>query len=269
MSGAIVKLADRREAKNELAELFKRAETTNLIHYSCESFYDRTDGSSPRITSIAVRNLNNAQTVSFSIHQIAEEQQVPSSEIEANYDDLERKMLDGFFEFVHRRDTYHWIHWNMRDINYGFPAINHRYKVLGGIPIQIPEGNLHDLARLLIAIYGAKYADHPRLESVVSMNHMTNMDFLTGKQEALAFENKEYVKLHQSTLRKVDILAAIAQRENSSDLKTKARRRDIYGLSVIAWVDVIYDHWVGKLFALIGVVATLIGTILTIYTLFR
>ena len=50
------------------------AEASNcwVIHYSCESFYDRPEGQSPRITSIAVRRLDTGQTLSFSIYQVAE-----------------------------------------------------------------------------------------------------------------------------------------------------------------------------------------------------
>ena len=44
----------------------------NIIHDSCESFYDWPDRSSPRITSIAVPNPGTAQATSFSIHRMAE-----------------------------------------------------------------------------------------------------------------------------------------------------------------------------------------------------
>ena len=42
----------------------------------------------------------------------------------------------------------------MRDMNYGFKAIEHRYSVLGGEPYQIPDANKIDLARQLINCYG-------------------------------------------------------------------------------------------------------------------
>lgn len=32
-------------------------------------------------------------------------------------------MLDAFFEFTKERKEYKWVHWNMRDSNYGFHAI--------------------------------------------------------------------------------------------------------------------------------------------------
>ena len=33
-------------------------------------------------------------------------------------------MLARFFEFVRRHSHYYWLHWNMRDINYGFAALS-------------------------------------------------------------------------------------------------------------------------------------------------
>jgi hypothetical protein len=61
-----------KEAFNLIDALTKDAENVSVIHYFCESFYDRPNGASPRITSIAVRKLDTGQTLSFSIHQVAE-----------------------------------------------------------------------------------------------------------------------------------------------------------------------------------------------------
>ena len=95
----------------------------------------------------------------------------------------------------------------MRDINYGFPAIAHRFRVLKGEPVEIPESQLIDMARLLIDMYGVQYIGHPRLQKIMLKNHISDINFLTGAEEAEAFEKKEFVKLHQSTLRKVDVMA--------------------------------------------------------------
>ena len=59
-------------SRGVIDRLFADAANVWVIHYSCESFYERTDGRSPRITSIAIRKLDAGQTVSFSIHQVAE-----------------------------------------------------------------------------------------------------------------------------------------------------------------------------------------------------
>jgi hypothetical protein len=78
-----------------LDQLFRDSANCWVIHYSCESFYDRPEGRSPRITSIAVRKLDTAQTLSFSIHRLAERRKIPFSDIEGHYDNLERAMLGG------------------------------------------------------------------------------------------------------------------------------------------------------------------------------
>jgi hypothetical protein len=73
-----------------------------VIHYSCESFYDRPSGASPRITSIAVRRLGSGQTTSFSIHQVAERHGHDLEKIDPSYDTFERQMLEEYFSFVDR-----------------------------------------------------------------------------------------------------------------------------------------------------------------------
>lgn len=251
----------RKQAKAELHRLFEHPDNVLAIHYSCESFYDRPDGSSPRITSIAVRNLASGQTHSFSIHQLAErDKKLNPTDIEDNYNVLEKKMLKEFYDFVERHPKFIWLHWNMRDINYGFNALAHRYKVVGGTkPIDIPESQLVDLARLLAAFYGIGYIDHPRLAKLTEKNNITDMGFLTGKEEADAFDAKEYVKLHQSTLRKVDIFAKIAQRTLDGTLKTNASRKQIYGSECAYWIDFCHEHWAFTLLAIIGSIASIFG----------
>ena len=184
----------RERAQELLDAIWRQPSIVHLIHYSCESFYDRTDGSSPRITSIAVRNLGTGQTVSFSIHLLAEREKLPLAAIPERYNELERAMLEEFYDFVQRHLAFRWLHWNMRDVNYGFAAIEHRYQVLGGNPITIPDANRTDLAWILIDLYGPAYAAHPRLENLLALNAISRQHFLTGAEEATAFEHQAYVK---------------------------------------------------------------------------
>lgn len=242
MGQAWNKVQKHRQAKSKLVDLMSKADQVIIIHYSCESFYDRPDGSSPRITSIAVRNLELGQTTSFSIHQVAERKGFSASALEQHYDQLEKLMLDEFYDYVHRHGSHIWLHWNMRDINYGFPAIAHRYKVLQGEPEEINESKLVDLSRLLIEIYGVAYIQHPRLKNLVEKNSITHRDFLDGKTEADAFINKQYVKLHQSTLRKVDVLANVVERAADGSLKTNSSWKDIYGNYLTAFIELIKEN---------------------------
>lgn len=253
------RLAKRRAARARLSEIMSNAANVVVIHYSCESFYDRTNGSSPRITSIAVRNLGSGQTTSFSIHHVAERNNALTAEgIEANYDAFEKAMLSEFYDYVAKHQQHIWLHWNMRDANYGFQALAHRYRVLGGTPPDVHDSCLCDLARLLVALYGIAYIGHPRLARLVELNSITDRDFLTGEAEAEAFLRRDYVRLHQSTLRKVDILANIAERAANGTLKTNARLAEIYGGYLAFAVDKITHHWLASL---LGLASTIVGII--------
>lgn len=223
----------RKEAKEVLVNISNKKENVLIIHYSCESFYDIKDGKTPRITSICVRNFSSGQTHSFSIHKIAEIKKIENQQIDKHYDGCEKEMLKDFFIFLQEHSACLWVHWNMRDINYGFQAIEHRYKVLGGRRIYTLDDNKKiDLSRLLIELYGIDYISHPRLEKIIEKNNIAKKDFLSGAQEAKAFEDKEFIKLHQSTLRKADVLANILGRVIDNSLLTDAKWRDIYGFKM-------------------------------------
>lgn len=192
--------------------LFAHPNNVWVVHYSCESFYERPAGQSPRITSIAVRNLGSGQTTSFSIHKAAERQGIEFEKIDSSYNELEKKMLSEYFEFLKARQGAGYLHWNMRDVNYGFQAIEHRFEVLKGKPYVVPDDAKFDLSRLMVNIYGDDYIGHPRLESIMQKNNMEVLDFLNGRQEAEAFETKQFAALHQSTLRKSHVIANIARK---------------------------------------------------------
>ncbi len=192
------------------------------------------------------------------MHQIAEETDVPFDLIDQRYAEIEKIMLDRFFEFVVPQQHFRWVHWNMRDSNYGFAAIEHRHRVLKGEPIHIPEDRKFDLARAMVDIYGVGYLGHPRLESLIIKNKITAKDFLSGADEAAAFDRKEFVRLHQSTLRKVDILATICQRAANSALKTHARWVERYGFKPIVIAEVLKEHWVVTSLVVFGGVLTFV-----------
>lgn len=247
-----------------LKEIDKNPENYLIIHYSCESFYDISDGRTPRITSIAIYSYNSAQTDSFSIHKTAEKKDIALLEIEQKYDELEKLMLDEHFQYLKEHKGFKWIHWNMRDINYGFKAIEHRYEVLGGIPTIIEDSYKIDLARLFIQCYGVNYIGHPRMEILIKYNNIIPKDYLKGAEEAAAFANKEYIKLHLSTLRKVDVFADLLNRSIQGTLKVKSKWYEIYGFSpqgiyefcqsnwwiqiVITIITLLIGAWLGKFF---------------------
>jgi hypothetical protein len=242
------------------------AERTNvwIIHYSCESFYDRPEGRSPRITSIAVRKLDSGQTLSFSIHQMAERSGVPFAEIDTHFDKLERLMLDAFFAHIGGHRGMQYLHWNMRDINYGFAAIEHRYRVLNGEPVVVDDDKKIDLARVLVDIYGVGYVEHPRLEKLLLKNQIRPLDFLSGPEEAAAFENRNFVALHQSTLRKVDVIANIATRAFDRDLKTNTTWWEMNGGRIRSFLRWMSEN---RIFQLLAGLSSIIGVVIAIWAL--
>jgi hypothetical protein len=250
-----------RESRAKLDNLFADAPNVWVIHYSCESFYERPNGASPRITSIAARSLETGQTLSFSIHQVAEERGVAFDHIGEQYDVLERQMLDAYYQHVGGHRGMKYLHWNMRDINYGFAALDHRYRVLGGQPVQIDDNRKFDLSRLLIDIYGVDYIGHPRLGKLLAKNDIKPRDFMTGEQEATAFENQNYVGLHQSTLRKVDVIANIAERAYNRQLKTNTTWWEMHGGRVKTFIDWIAEN------KLISFGIAVVGLILSFWAL--
>ena len=253
-----------REAFKELTEIFKEPHKTLFIHYSCESLYDRSDGRSPRITSIAVRSLGSGQTRSFSIHQQAELQGKGTNEITPHYDVFEKEMLTKFYEYVGLFATCKWVHWNMRDANFGFEAIAHRFRVLGGNPVDITDANKVDLARLIYNFLGPDYVEHPRLYNLLKMNDMFSRNLMEGGDEAKAFDDAEYVKLHQSTLSKVDVIMNIAEAAFDDRLKSYNNYFRKRGISLNTMFDIVKVH---PLYTAVGVVATVIALIVGVWNL--
>ncbi|MGF7077158.1 hypothetical protein [Mucilaginibacter sp. 3215] len=249
------RIKKRKTAKDVLNSINEQQANYLIVHYSCESFFDIPYGRTPRITSIAVKYFETGQTKSFSIHKVAEVKGIAFDEIEKNYDDLERIMLDEFYSFVNEHKRFKWFHLNMRNINFGFEAIAHRYSVLGGTSINIDDGAKFDIGRLLNDLYGSNYIGHPRIETLCKRNNITMTDFLNGEQEAQAFNAREYVKLHQSTLRKVENLQVIIERANENSLKTDSTLIKQYGISPQSLFQMMQENW---LFAFIVFILTLI-----------
>jgi hypothetical protein len=170
-------------------------------------------------------------------------------------------MLQELYDFIGQHKEYNWLRWNMRDINYGFAALEHRFRVLSGEPTIIADNQKFDLARILIDIYGVGYTGHPRLQTILEKNHIIPLNFMTGAEEAAAFETRNYVGLHQSTLRKVDVIAGIADRAHDRNLKTNTRWWDLHGGSLKGLVD-----WINAnpVWVLVVSVTGVIGLIVSI-----
>jgi len=254
-----------REAKKQIDYILGRKSEVLLIHYSCESFYNIPDGRSPRTTSIAVKFLGSNQTKSFSIHQEGELRGLNPRELTDHYDELEKSMLTKFAQFAKSHLGFRWVHWNMRNANYGFEAINHRSRVLNVEPTELPDTQKLDLATIVWEFLGPKYAEKPLLNGLLTQNEMLPINFLIGKAEADAFESGDYVKLHQSTLSKVDAFAHIIEAAKDNKLKSKNGYFKRRGLSLENLPEIIQEHPAWTILTMFGV---LIGIIAAVAALF-
>jgi hypothetical protein len=210
-------------ARKTLMELLAHPETVYAVHYACQSFYQDSQVASPRVGAISLRQLSTGQVTSFSIAQVAELNGLEPEAIPALLDRIERKLLEGYFEFVRGNKHARYLHWNMRDQQFGFAALEHRQTVLGGIPYEIAESHRFDLATLVEEIYGADYvAGRAKLKSLAEINELVTAGFLAGRDEAAAMDAARYRDLANSTLAKVRVIADIAQKTHDRTLATEA-----------------------------------------------
>lgn len=195
-----------------------------MIHYSCQSLYDDNKALSPRITSIAVTHYATEQTVSFSTHSIAEELHIARENVLDCFDEVERRLLSEFYTFIRDRRDKYWVHWNMRNLTFGFEHLEHRHRVLGGndatvIPVE-RRLNLNDL---LADRYGSNYAAHPKMNSLMELNGGAHRHFLTGAEEVKAFQSNEFIRMHNSTLAKASFFLRTIHMLVRGKLKTASR----------------------------------------------
>ena len=86
-------MQEHKNAKAILSGIKADKSKYSVIHYSCQSFYENNSGFLPRITSIAVCDLDSWQTESFSMHISAQLLGIPFDKIPENYDVIEAHML--------------------------------------------------------------------------------------------------------------------------------------------------------------------------------
>ncbi len=221
-----------------------------VIHYSCQSLYDDNAGLSPRITSIAISHFASEQTVSFSTHAIAEELGIQREAVLDRFDEIERRLLQDFYAFIRDRRDKFFVHWNMRNLTFGFEHLEHRYRALGAAdPAVIPVERRINLSDILSGRYGDDYAKHPRLKSLMEMNGGVHRHFLAGDEEVQAFRNAEFIRMHNSTLAKVGFFHRVIRLMLKGKLHTASR-----GLGVA--LDRLFEGRMAKLICLMGAVVS-------------
>ena len=243
-------------SKELLSEIRRKPANFYFIHYSCQSLYDDNEALSPRITSIAITHFSSEQTVSFSTHSVAEELHIIRECVQERFDEVERKLLEEFYKFIRDRRDRYWIHWNMRNLTFGFEHLEHRYRVLGekDAPV-IPVEHRINLNDMLSERYGSNYIAHPKMKSLMDLNGGIHRHFLTGEEEVRAFHNNEFIRMHNSTLVKTSFFLHVVRLLITGKLKTASRG---WGVAL----DRMFESRMTKTCALIG---TIVGIFVSIY----
>lgn len=239
------------------ADVEKHPDRFYIIHYSSQSLFDAEAiagavALSPRITSVVVRHYESGQTVSFATHTVAEYLGVPWDEIEARYDEIERELLTQFYDWARDRREKYWVHWNMRNVTFGFEHLEHRYRVLSkkeppSIPVEV-RINLNDALR---DRYGSDYAPDPRMRSLMDLNGPRIQGFLPGKEESEAFKAKDFIRMNASTIAKVGFFSYVITAALKGKLKTS-------GQGFLNFVDRLLESRKNRAIAAVGAVIGLL-----------
>lgn len=213
------------KVETALTKVKKSPEEFLLIHYSSQSLFDEIEGQySPRITSIVVMFYASRQTVNFSLHSIAEELGIARDSVEEDYSRVEAELLKRFFFFAQDHLAKCWLHWNMRNTVFGFEHLEHRYRVLLKTdPPTVPYDNRINISDILKYKYGSDYAPDPKMLKLMDMNGRRDPRFLTGAEEASAFQRKEFIRMNSSTISKVEFFRFVVYQAISGKLRTAGK----------------------------------------------
>ena len=259
---------NRKIAFKYFEKLMENPSKVLIIHYSQSKIYDdEYNDISPLISSIVVKALDGTFEKFFSIYYEADKASIPLEEIENSYRDLELRVLQSFNDFVRKKKDYFWVHWDMKNIEFGFDAIKHRFeKIFQGLKDEkqfeeIPDNKKFNLKTILEDIYGEKFASTTdKLSSLISLNNenVINNDYLTLEKEQSEFEKKNYQSILKSIGCKVNFICKVLKLLDAKRLKVANKN------NYARFVDMV-SH---PIFTFIGWLATVLAFVLGIYTIF-
>lgn len=252
----------RKEARNNLKKLAENPLNVLLIHYSySKTFDDDYGGISPIITAIVIKSLNGQIDEQFAIHFEADKAGIPQDQIQDSYRELEMRILKHYNDFARRYTGCFWIHWDMKNIHFGFEAIKHRFEKIFGRPdgyYDIPSSQKRNLRLIIEDMYGEKFVVGPdHLKSLMLCNNKNVIDprYISGDQESIEFERKNFDAVIQSVDTKVDFLKKATSKLIDKNLLVTSKN----GFAIF---DDVVHH---PIFTALGWIIGFIGLVLTIY----
>lgn len=255
---------DRKIALNNLEKLIEDPSKVLCIHYSQSQTFDDDYGNiSPIITSIVIKSLDDKIDKQFAIHFEADKAGIPKDQIQDSYRELELRILKSFNDFVKRHGHCIWVHWDMKNIHFGFEAIKHRYeKIFEGLGdyYEIPSHNRRSLYRILEGMYGEGFVKGPDQFKELMTTNNSGVDhplYLAKLVESSEFEAKNFKSVIDSVDCKVEFIKKALKKLINRKLIIQNKNR--YAL----FIDII-SH---PIFNFIGLVVSLLGLLAGIYSL--
>jgi len=196
----------------ELQAHYRRSDDLIAIHYGCENLYAAVDHPAA-VSCVAFCRVERADAGSFSVVDFAHQSAANAPEI---------AVLTEYFDFVRQNAGAAILHWNMSKADYGFSALEARYRFLTGEepPYGVPRDRTYDLDDLIANEYGPDYAPHPRLVSLAALNSLSRHHALGGREEADKFESGDHGSVRRSIDEKARWIAMLGVRFLDGQLKT-------------------------------------------------
>lgn len=189
-----------------IRELEASKNLIRAIHYGCESWHSVKDRP-VAVVCIAIIDFKTHEEVSFSLTDFAE--------------DAEKNLLQKYYKYLRESDA-RYVHWNMNFSDYGFEAIDNRYRYIfnADAPYIIPKDKRFDLDHLISTTYGKMYVNHPKFYNLVSINGLYKRYLLSGKEESNKFEKEEFGDIKRSTTEKARLIALLTKKFLDGTLET-------------------------------------------------
>ena len=103
--------------------------------------------------------------------------------------------------------------------------------MLGGRPFPLHGESTVELSWAMVAVFGDKYINDPKIPKLAARNQLTMLDFMDGKSEADALARGDYAAIQRSTIRKVQLLSEFLNLAATNRLRT-----DRWEQNIVAWI---------------------------------
>lgn len=259
-------LAEYKNANKIIDEYIQKKIDFMYIHYARQNCFVDAYEKGPRVIAIVVLNAKTEQMRVFSLKKSADKHNCDFFQSTNDMRDIiEKEMLQAFYDYVAENPRKKWLHWNMKNNNFGFSAIRERFENLNGNPGHFEEEDLINISVLLRKKYGTNFAQDcvwngqlmGKMYDIFTLNEINNLNILNGEQESKEYILENITPIEQSIIEKVKAFRMTMEKVADNSLKTRGNvLKDVYGISIRGIAQYIHDN------ALLAMISSLLGAII-------